>query len=318
MKLRLRIFFAADVHGSEVCFRKFLNAAKIYKPDVMILGGDLTGKLVIPIVKIGGIHYEADFVNRRWKVEEGEELDKLLKMIRDTGFYPKIMDEEEYYKAKSDVSLTKKLFDEVSAEIMRSWIKMAEERLKNTGVECYIMPGNDDSKIIDEVLKESDFVVNPDEKVLEIKGGFEMLSLGASNPTPWKTPREYAEEELERKLTALITRIKNPKSAIFNIHVPPYKTTLDLAPLLDKELKVVTKGGKIVFVHVGSKSVRHAIENYQPLLGLHGHIHESKGVETLRETLCFNPGSEYGEGFLRGIIIDLEEEKVKNYLFTYG
>ncbi len=313
-----RIFFAADVHGSEICFRKFLNAVKIYKADVAILGGDLTGKLVIPVIRIGETCYEAHFANRKWKVKEGEELNKLLELMRNSGFYPKIMDEDEYHKIRSDDSLIKKLFDEASMEVLKSWVEMAEARLKNMDVECYVMPGNDDSKIIDEVLKGSDFVTNPDEKVLEIKGGFEMLSFGASNPTPWKTPREYSEEELERKLTSLLTYIKNPKSAIFNIHVPPYKTLLDLAPLLNDKLQVVTKGGRIVFVHVGSESVRHIIENCQPLVGLHGHIHESKGVEKLGGTLCFNPGSEYGEGFLRGIIINLEKGKVNNYLFTYG
>jgi len=314
----IRIFFAADIHGSEVCFRKFLNAIKIYKVDVAILGGDLTGKLVIPVVRIREKRYEADFANRRWTVEEGEELNKLLGMIRNSGFYPKIMDENEYHKIKSDNLLIKKLFDEASVEIMKEWVKMAEEKLKNIEVECYIMPGNDDSKVIDKVLDASEIVVNPDEKVLEIKGGIEMLSLGASNPTPWKTPREYTEEVLEGKLMSLLNRVKDPKSAIFNIHVPPYNTLLDMAPLLDDELRVVTKGGRIVFVHVGSKSVRRVIEKSQPLIGLHGHIHESKGVEKLGRTLCFNPGSEYGEGFLRGVLINLEKGKVKNYLFTYG
>jgi Icc-related predicted phosphoesterase len=316
--MNVRIFFAADVHGSDVCFRKFLNAVKIYKVDVAILGGDLTGKLVIPVVRIGEKHYEADFANRRWTVKEGEELNKLLGLIRNSGFYPKIMDEGEYDRIKSDNSLIKKIFDEASVEIMKEWVKMAEEKLKNMGVQCYIMPGNDDSKIIDEVLEGSELIVNPDEKVLEIKGGFEMLSLGASNPTPWKTPREYTEEELERKLMSLLNHVKDPESAIFNIHVPPYKTLLDMAPLLDDELRVVTKGGRIVFVHVGSESVRRIIEKNQPLIGLHGHIHESKGVEKLGRTLCFNPGSEYGEGFLRGILINLEKGKVKNHLFTYG
>jgi Icc-related predicted phosphoesterase len=316
--MEVRIFFVADVHGSEICFRKFLNAIKIYKVDVAILGGDLTGKLIIPIVKMGGGRYEADFANRRWIVKGGEELNKLLGMIRNSGFYPRIMSEDEYHKIRSDNTLIKKIFDEAASEVMRSWVRMAEERLKNIGVECYIMPGNDDSRIIDEILKESRFIVNPDEKVLEIKGGFEMLSMGASNPTPWKTPREYTEEELERKLTSLLNHVKNPESAIFNIHVPPYETLLDMAPLLDDELRVITKGGRIVFVHVGSKSVRHIIERSQPLIGLHGHIHESKGVEKIGRTICFNPGSEYGEGFLRGVLINLEKGKVKNYLFTYG
>lgn len=314
----MKVYFAADVHGSEICFRKFLNAVKVYKADVAILGGDLTGKLLIPIIEVRRGFYEGNFLNRKWRVENENELVKLLKMIRDSGFYPKVMDEDEYYKIRSEKALVDKLFDEMSVEVMRSWVRLAEERLKNTGIECYIMPGNDDRKIIDKVLKESNFVVNPDEKVLEIKEGVEMLSLGASNPTPWKTPREYSEEELEKKLISLISNTKKPEATIFNIHVPPYGTIIDLAPLLDENLRVVTKGGRIIMVHVGSKSVRKVIENYQPLIGLHGHIHESKGIATIKKTACFNPGSEYNEGFLRGVIIDIERGKVKSYLFTYG
>jgi Icc-related predicted phosphoesterase len=314
----IRVFYASDIHGSEVCFRKFLNAIKIYRVDVAILGGDLTGKLLIPVIKINEKQYEADFAGRRWIIREEEELKRLLKMIRDSGYYPRIMSEDEYHKAKSDATLIKRLFDEAIAEVMREWIRLAEEKLREINVECYIMPGNDDSRIIDEILKESERIINPDERVLEIKGGFEMLSLGASNPTPWKTPREYTEEELEDKLASLLSHVKNPETAIFNIHVPPYETLLDMAPLLDENLRVVTKGGRIVFVHVGSKAVRRVIEKNQPLISLHGHIHESKGVDKIGRTLCFNPGSEYSEGFLRGVLVNLEKGKVKNYLFTYG
>ena len=68
----------------------------------------------------------------------------------------------------------------------------------------------------------------------------------------------------------------------------------------------------------GSSAVRSAIEKHQPLLGLHGHIHESKGFVKIGRTFCVNPGSEYGEGILRGVIIDLEDGKVKNFLLTQG
>ena len=48
-------------------------------------------------------------------------------------------------------------------------------------------------------------------------------------------------------------------------------------------------------IHAGSTAVRASIEKHQPLVGLHGHIHESKGFVTLGRTLCLNPGSEYGK-----------------------
>ena len=69
---------------------------------------------------------------------------------------------------------------------------------------------------------------------------------------------------------------------------------------------------------VGATSVRKAIEEYQPLLGLHGHIHESRGVARLGRTICINPGSRYNEGILQGVIIDLEGNCVRNYQLTAG
>ena len=44
----LRIFFATDVHGSERCFRKFLAAATVYEAEVLLLGGDVAGKGLVP------------------------------------------------------------------------------------------------------------------------------------------------------------------------------------------------------------------------------------------------------------------------------
>jgi len=68
----------------------------------------------------------------------------------------------------------------------------------------------------------------------------------------------------------------------------------------------------------GSKSVRRAIEKYQPLLGLHGHIHESQSVAKIGKTTCINPGSEYGEGVLRGCIVILGDGKIEGYQMTRG
>jgi Icc-related predicted phosphoesterase len=316
-RVAVKIFYASDVHGSEVCFRKFVNAAKAYKVDVLILGGDITGKGLVPVVEEGGV-YRAELFGKVWEARGEAELGKVLSAIRASGFYAVVLGREEYEKVRSSPQLVDELFDKAMAETVRSWVKLAEERLKGSGVEVYIMPGNDDRYVIDSALAESSLVVNPDGRVVEIKGGLKLVSLGASNPTPWRTPRELPEEEIYRRLSGLAEEAGDPSSTILNVHVPPHGTTLDLAPLLDSGLRVVRRGGEVEMVHVGSTAVRKVIEEFQPLAGLHGHIHESKGVARIGRTLCFNPGSDYSSGALRGVLLVVEPGKVKSYMFTYG
>jgi len=314
----LRIFFASDVHGSEVCFRKFVNAGKVYKADVLILGGDITGKMIIPISQQKPGKYAAEFSSRTWTIRNNEELENFMKMVRNSGYYPYLTSETELSELSTDRDKVNKLFSELMLETVRRWVKIAEERLRGTGISCYITPGNDDRFIIDNALSESGYVVNPEGKVVSIAEGHEMISTGFSNVTPWKTQRELSEGELEKKIENMATKVKNMETCIFNLHCPPFDTLIDRAPQLDETLKVVTRSGEKVMISVGSLAARNAIKKYQPLLGLHGHIHESRGVEKLGRTLCLNPGSEYNEGILRGVIINLENWAVKNYLFTSG
>ena len=56
-KVERTIFFASDLHGSEVCFKKFVSAAKFYGADTLLLGGDISAKIVVPIVRAGGGKY---------------------------------------------------------------------------------------------------------------------------------------------------------------------------------------------------------------------------------------------------------------------
>jgi len=315
--MAVRVFYASDVHGSEVCFRKFINAAKAYKVDVLVLGGDITGKVLVPVMKEAGF-YRAELFGKVWEARGEAELEKVLSAIRASGFYAVVMDKGEYEKVASNPQLVSELFDKAMVETVRSWVSLAEERLKGSGVEVYIMPGNDDRFVIDEALAESGLVVNPDGRVVEIKGGLKLVSLGASNPTPWHTPRELPEEEIYRRLSKLVEEAGDPSSTLLNVHVPPYGTVLDLAPLLDSELKVVRRSGEVEMKHVGSTAVRRVIEEFQPLASLHGHVHESKGIAKIGKTFCFNPGSDYSSGALRGVLLTVEPGKVKSYMFTYG
>ena len=145
-----------------------------------------------------------------------------------------------------------------------------------------------------------------------------MITLGYANPTPWKSPREVSEEKLGNMVESLTSQVRNMESAIFNLHVPPIDTELDRAPAVSESFEYVKEGLGIKFIHVGSSAVRRAIEKHSPLVGLHGHIHESKGFVRLGRTLCLNPGSEYADGILRGAIVNLQDGKVKEFLLTSG
>jgi Icc-related predicted phosphoesterase len=314
-----RIFFTSDVHGSDVCFKKFLNSAKFYQADIVILGGDITGKMIVPIIEQSDGTFIADFLGAEQTMKTLEERDILEKNIRNSGYYPYQTTPGEVEKLQADKGLRDALFSKVMADNVRRWVELAEERLKGTGVKCYVSPGNDDRFDIDEALKGSSAVIYPEEEVVWIDGHHEMITSAWTNITPWHSPRELVEEKLAERLEPMISKVQKMENCIFNLHCPPFNTPIDLAPELDATLKpVVRGGGGVSMIHVGSTAVRSAIEKHQPLLGLHGHIHESRGFVKIGRTLCINPGSEYGEGILRGAVISLDEKGVKSYILTQG
>jgi Icc-related predicted phosphoesterase len=143
-----------------------------------------------------------------------------------------------------------------------------------------------------------------------------MIASGWSNRTPWNTEREEDEDQLKVRYEAMISQLKDPRNAVFNIHVPPYKSGLDEAPELDKDLRPVLAGQSLK--PVGSTALREAIEKNQPLLSLHGHIHEGRGATRIGKTLCINPGSMYEQGTLLGAIVTLGKNKIENYVLTSG
>lgn len=313
-----RIFFATDLHGSEKCFLKFLGAGRFYKTKILIMGGDITGKLLIPIVRKADGNFEATYAGVKHTGRKDEELQALEKEIRFEGFYPYLTEPKEMEELQNDERKVDALFKRLMLENVQRWVNLAEKHLKGSGISVNITGGNDDLPEITPILQSSDFVVDPEEKVVDLDSKHQMLSTGWSNPTPWKTPRECSEEELGTKIDHMAAQVKDFKNCVFNIHVPPIDCGIDTAPKLDQNLKPVVEGGEMAVGPAGSTAVRVAIEKYQPLLGLHGHIHESKGFVNLGRTLCINPGSEYSEGILRGVIVELADGKVKNYLLTQG
>ena len=315
---KTRIYFITDVHGSNRCYRKFLNAAKFYGADVVILGGDITGKSIIPVVELENGRFTCKYQGEDIMLENSKEVDELRKKVGDSGAYTTVVSASEFRELDANPEKVKVLFHDLMVERAKEWMALAEERLGKTSVRCYISPGNDDILEIDDVLSSSSYVVNPEGKAIDIDGEHEMITLGTTNHTPWSSPREVDEETLAKMIAEMADSVRNMKTAIFNIHVPPIDTPLDKAPKVDETLKIVVKAGNVEMISAGSTACRKAILKHQPMLGLHGHIHESRGTVKLGKTFCANPGSDYGEGILRGFLGDIEGEKIKSFILTSG
>lgn len=314
-----RILYSCDVHSSEKTYRKFVNALKLdlYHADVAILAGDLAGKAIIPIVARPDGTYLANFLGRKENCDE-QGLHVLEKKIMDMGFFPHKCSPSELEEFQARPEKIDELFVTMLRNTIERWLALAKERLENSKVRFYMLPGNDDPPIVAEVLSKSERVINPEDRVVMIDDEHEMISSGQSNPTPWNTPRECSEQELQNVIERMAVQVRDMQKCVFNFHVPPYNSTLDIAPLLDKDLHPQVTAGEILKVPVGSTAVRAAIEKYQPLLGLHGHIHESSSEARIGRTLCLNPGSEYSEGILRAYVVDVESKSVRNYVRIQG
>lgn len=314
------LFFATDVHGSETCFRKFLNSPRVYSVKTLILGGDVTGKMVVPIIERNGNYY-AKIHGAPYEAHTSQELERLKRTVRDASGYPYFTTPDDNAKIESDPARIEELFKKLAFEVLEQWLQLAEERLKGSGVKIYLTGGNDDPLEIGKIIQkyESDTILMAEEKVITLDSGHEMISLGYSNPTPWHLPRDITEDELQKKIEAMAYSVHEMKKTIFNLHVPPYDTPpIDYAPQLDETLRPKLEGTGFKMVPVGSVAVRKSLEKFQPLLGLHGHIHESRGAAFVNSTVCINPGSEYGEGVLRGVILQLSGSKRPSYTFTSG
>jgi uncharacterized protein len=311
------LFFATDIHGSETCFRKFLNAGLAYKADVIIMGGDMTGKMLVPLVSQAGSRYHFDWLGTAYTLE-ADELPEYEKQMRMSGCYPYRTTPEEMAELEQDPLKLKRLFASVMTDSVARWLTLAEDRLGKTGIECYITPGNDDVLEVDAAFESSRFVRDPEGERIVIKDEYEMIACGSSNRTPWNSPREMDEEALLVYLQGMAKKLTDPHKAIFNFHCPPHDSGLDTAPKIDKTLKPVTGIAGMEMTAVGSTAVAQVIKETQPLLGLHGHVHESRAAIKIGKTLCINPGSEYSEGILRGCLLWLEKGKVRDYMLTSG
>ncbi len=311
------IFFASDLHGSNVCFKKFVNGAKFYGANVLIMGGDMTGKAVIPITEQDDGSYIGFQAGESVVLNDHDAVDYFKKTVGNMGYYPKEMTESEYQALRGDEAGRDKIFKDLVVERVAEWCDYAGEKLAGTDIPFITAPGNDDFFEIDQVLHDSPHVRYHEMEVTELKG-YEVLHCGGSTKTPWDTEREYSEEEYAAKFAELVPQVKDMSRCIFNVHVPPLGTALDQCPELDENLQVVFEMGNPVQMHAGSSALTETIKQQQPMLGIHGHIHEGRGSIKIGNTVCVNPGSVYPEGLLQGALVTLNDGEVESVQLTQG
>jgi len=309
-KFDLTIFFATDIHGSTLCFKKVLAAPAFYHADVVVLGGDLTGKMIVPIVKAAG-GWEARYLSSTMRLEGESSVREFERVVSDAGYYPFRTDADEV--DSGETAWRDRVFEEQVIRRLEMWDELADDDQS-----IYVAPGNDDEIYIDGVLSRSRHFVNVEAKETELGAGYRMFSTGWSNRTPWHTPRELDEPALLQRLEAIVGGVHDPDKAIFNFHVPPKDSGLDACYEVNERLEVVTELGQPKLTSAGSTAVRDVLTRFQPLASLHGHIHESRGIARIGRTVAFNPGSEYSEGVLRGVLVSIRDRRVERHQFTSG
>ena len=306
----MRIFLAADPHGSQMTWDKMCRAPKVFKADVAMMCGDLTGKAIMPIIQEKEDRWYAQPQGKKKTFKKQKDLDKFISFTKNEGYYPKILTPDELEKLKETKGAITQLFQDLMVERMQEWMDMANERIPEE-VMIVVNAGNDDDYVIDKVIDDDSRIINPLKKVIDVRGN-SMISLEWVNNTPWDTHRECPEEEMLEKLEVEFARLDTDdySNVLCNFHDPPFNSGLDTAPTLNEDHSIKKSGAMEVLGPVGSKSVRAVIEKYEPLLGMHGHIHESHGFRKIGRTLCVNPGSEYREGILKGFIININDGEV--------
>lgn len=311
-----RIFYATDLHGSDSCFRKFLAAGRVFEADTIIMGGDMTGKAIAAIRALGRGRYQSDFQGERTETDS-EGLEHLKRRITFNGFYPWVAEDADIRRAEEDKDYVASLFEGFMVDQATRWTVLAADRLEDRP-RCFISPGNDDLHVVDEILRSAERIEFPDKKVIEV-GPLHMISVGDSNVTPWRTPRELDEPDLLTEIEALIEPYADGRPLLFNFHVPPHESGLDIVNALDPSYRPVVEHGMITQTAAGSTAVRTAIERYEPVVSMHGHIHEGRGLYRYGNSRCFNPGSDYSAGILMGLVVDFDDAgHYLHHTFTSG
>ncbi len=314
---RFTIYFATDIHGSETCFRKFLNAGAFYGVDAVILGGDVAGKGLIPLTQGSNGAWEATLFGKPVELGSEDELAGFERRMRLQGYYPYRTTPDEVAELGKHGEALDRAFEKAIGRSVEEWVGLADEKLEAAGIPCLVMPGNDDPPLVKRAMNQATWLTQAEDRIVEL-GPYQVLSLGYSTPTPWDSPREITEDQMRAKLARLTALLEPGRPTLFNVHNPPFDTGTDRAYELTPDMRIRTAGGEPTLAPVGSVAVREAIEEVQPMLALHGHIHESRAMSSVGRTKVCNPGSVYMEGALQGVIVSLDRDRVKSHKFVTG
>lgn len=309
----MRLFFASDIHGSTACFSKLLRARDFYRVDAVLMGGDISGKELVPLVRERS-GWTAAYRGAQHDLGTEQEAGEFERRVALVGGYTARVEGGDLDELRADQTAVEDLMQRLILERMTSWAELADERLDGRDDRILMGLGNDDSEELIPLLDTDHLRYAPDGP-LDL-GDLTLVSLGWSNPTPWDTHREASEDELGRRLDEMTAGL-DPQRTVFNIHVPPYASGLDAAPRLDDDLRIRLEGGEPDMVPVGSTAVAAAIRRFEPLASLHGHIHEGRGSTTIGRTTVINPGSEYDQATLLGAVVDVRPgKKTRTQLVT--
>ena len=163
----MRIFFATDVHGSEVCWRKFLNAGTFHKADVLIMGGDMTGKAMVPIVSRNG-GWTLRLQDQDYVLSTEDEVKAMEKRIADRGYYPIRLTNDEVAAWERDPELVDTRFKAEMVGMVERWMALADERLKGKGIRCVVSPANDDIFELDPIIASAKHVLLGESNTIEL------------------------------------------------------------------------------------------------------------------------------------------------------
>lgn len=313
----VKVVFATDLHGSTSVLRKLITATKNYEADHVVIGGDITGKAIVPIYR-EGTSWKADLFGSTHTAETQEEMLTLSEHVEAVGMYPYEMDAADARQYEDDESKLDDLFLRLMRQRLERWGELLEEHFAGTDIRCYWVPGNDDRHELDDVFESFQRVVNVDNRVVRMDEKHEIAGLAEAKMTPWRCERDEEEDQIEARLGKVMAALEDPEAAVLNFHCPPKNTKIDQCPEIDENFEIKRIGGQVLMTSAGSAAIREAIERYQPLLGLHGHVHEARGSDKIGRTTVINPGSEYGEGLLRAVVVNLQPDNVKGILQFSG
>ncbi len=314
--MSVRLFFATDVHGSEVCWRKFINSAKHYGANVLILGGDMTGKAVIPIIDNGGGTYTFHMQDIRHDLQGAEAL-AANRARSGSRLLPRGHDGRGGDRVHQRPRQARGALPRSMRQHCQGLGRVGRRASRGQRHACIVCPGNDDRPDIDGLLATSSQIEVGEGNIVDLPDGIPAGLQRLHEPHALGHPREEDDGQAQGAHQGIVAQATaSPEHLVMGLHAPPYDTQLDVAPKIDWETLTVQGQDS---AHVGSTAVKEVIEQVQPILSLHGHIHESRAAIRIGRTLAVNPGSSYVEGTLSGCVIELDgKKKIKRYRLTSG